>query len=64
MFSTEEIIDLERKWFKYKIKQKSKLYIFLLSLMLCISFIVYTLFSFKQFGQSAQQTTHKTEKKT
>ena len=31
MFNAEEIVELEKKWFKYKVKQKSKLYIFILS---------------------------------
>ncbi len=41
MFNAEEIIELEEKWFKYKIKQKVKLCIFILLFVSASSFIAY-----------------------
>lgn len=41
MFNAEEIIELEKKWFKYKVKQKSKFYILILIALLALVFILY-----------------------
>jgi hypothetical protein len=41
MFNAEEIIELERKWLKYKIKQKSKFYIFFILFLLALSATTY-----------------------
>jgi len=41
MFNAEDIIELEKKWLKYKIKQKSKLYIIIILIITILSFIGY-----------------------
>jgi len=41
MFNAEEIIELERKWLKYKIKQKSKFYIIFILFLLVLSATTY-----------------------
>jgi len=44
MFNAEDIIELEKKWLKYKIKQKSKFYVLLLLILSCSYFIVHNYF--------------------
>ena len=63
MFNAEDIIELEKKWFKYKIKQKSKLSIFILLIIAILSFITYTIYFQKQINIPIQKTTQKVEKK-
>jgi len=40
MFNAQEIIELEKKWFKYKIKQKAILYIIIIILLSVFSFFI------------------------
>jgi len=47
MFNAEEIVELEKKWFRYKVKQKSKLYIILTSLIIIITLISYQFYKTK-----------------
>ena len=63
MFNAEEIIELEKKWFKYKIKQKSKLYIFLLLVMMILSFIIYSVYFPQKIYMPVQDTVKKIDKK-
>lgn len=45
MFSAEEIIQLEKKWFKYRIKQRSKFYVITTIILLSIFFVLFKLLS-------------------
>ena len=54
MFNAEEIIELEKKWFMYKLKQKSKIYIFLSVLIFSFSFISYKFYFVKDKIQTNQ----------
>ena len=63
MFNTEEIIELEKKWFKYKIKQKSKLYIFMLLIITILFSITYTIYFPEQLTIITQTAIEKTDKK-
>ena len=44
MINAEEIVELERKWLIYKIKQRSKIYAVLIFLISSIAFAIYYLF--------------------
>lgn len=44
MFNAEEIIELESKWLKYKIKQKSKFYIVFILILLVLSTTTYQVY--------------------
>jgi len=44
MFNAEEIIELEKKWLNYKVKQKSILYFFLLLVTIILSFVIYAVY--------------------
>jgi len=44
MINAEEIVELERKWLIYKIKQRSKIYAVLIFLVSSIAFAIYYLF--------------------
>ena len=56
MFNTKDIIELEKKWLKYKIKQKSKVYIFILVISI-LAFIFYTIYNSQQKDIYTQTTT-------
>ncbi|WP_024954633.1 hypothetical protein [Sulfurospirillum arcachonense] len=62
MFSTDDIIELENKWLKYKIKQKSKFYILLILLLFILSVIVYNFIKPKPIKAPAQIVKPKLEK--
>ncbi len=51
MFNAEDIIELEKKWFKYKLKQKIKLYIILIISIIILTYIGYQAFELKQTAQ-------------
>jgi len=44
MFNAQDIIELEKKWLIYKVKQKSSLYIFILFIILILSFVTYAFY--------------------
>jgi len=48
MFNAEEIIELEKKWLKYKIKQKSKVYLLFILFIGIISALIYQYYLPKQ----------------
>lgn len=58
MFNAEEVIGLEKKWLKYKIKQKSKVYIFFILLVIIISVLLFQYY----FPQKAIVTHSKIKK--
>ncbi len=62
MFSAEEIIELEKKWFKYKIKQKSKLFFLLLLLVLVSSFVTYKIYFTQQIKPTTKTITKQDKK--
>ena len=63
MFNAEEIIELEKKWLKYKIKQKSKLYFFLLFGTIISFFIMYAIYFPEQIHISTQNIIKNIDKK-
>jgi len=62
MFNTEDIIELEKKWFKYKVKQKSKLYVFIILTIVSLSSIVYTIYTEKEINIPTKSTIKKIDK--
>lgn len=64
MFNAEDIIDLEKKWFKYKVKQKSKLYIFILLCIAIFSFVFYKIYSPEQILMPTKPIVKKIEKES
>ncbi len=63
MFNAEDIIELEKQWFKYKNKQKIKLGFFLLLIIIISSFVIYTVYFPQQVHINTQNIIKKISKK-
>jgi hypothetical protein len=63
MFNVEDIIELEKKWFKYKVKQKIKFYIILTISIIILAYIGYKVFGPKQTTQHKKEYKKNIEKK-
>jgi len=62
MFNAEDIIELEKKWFKYKVKQKIKFYIILIISTIILTYIGYQTFELKQTTQHKKENKKNIEK--
>jgi len=54
MFNAEDIIELEKKWFNYKVKQTIKLYVSILLITMILAFSVYTLVTSEKIDMPMQ----------